>query len=185
MLRAAEILPLTRDETPEWLSVARPKIWRKKRADKVIERQRVIAPWFVYGWIIDVQPFVAQMRGDVEWCESEGFQELLSLRHRTVDDFDQDYLLQYFFCRYIMQKMEPFHEEFDVVEIVHGPMPGSMDIDEPNHFMVRLYDNRTLRKDRLSEEVVNKIQHALKLRDPVWTARFGGLHWTDPPRGRS
>ena len=182
MLRAAEILPLTEDEIPDWLTVARAKVWRKRRTDNMIERRRVLVPWFVYGWIINVQPFVAQMRADVEWCQSEGFQELLSLRHRTVDNFEQDYLLQYFFCRYIMQKMKPFHKQFDVVDIVHGPLPGSMDIDAPNHFMVRLYDNRTPQKDRMSEEVVKNIQRALKLRDPVWTARYGNLQWTDIPR---
>ena len=84
-----------------------------------------------------------------------------------------------------MQKMKPFHKQFEVIEIVHGPLPGSMDVDAPNHFMVRLYDNRTPRKDRMSDEVVAKIQRALMLRDPVWTARYANIQWTDAPRVQS
>ena len=136
----------------------------------------------MYGWVIDVQPFVAKMRADEVWCNSAKFKELLTLRHRTVDNFDQDDFLLYFFCSYVMQKMAPYHEEFNAIEIVHGPLPGAMDTWAPNHYMIRLYDNRTPMKDRLSEEVVGNIQRALKLRDPVWTIRYSYLHWSDIPR---
>ena len=82
--------------------VARPRVWRKKRADKVIERRRVLVPWFVYGWIINVPRFVAQMRADAEWCQSEGFQEFLSrYAHRAHRADAHDVVVHTFVCKYV------------------------------------------------------------------------------------
>ena len=179
LARASEVLPLTNEELPQWLNHARPQLYQTRRAGKVIKRCAVRAPWFVYGWIINVPGFVTLMRADAEWCKSKGCQDLLAARHATIDTFDKDPFLQYFFCDYIMEKMAPYHEEWDILSIVHGPLPGSMDEWAPNHFMIRLYDNRTPPEKRLSDEVVGAIQRAMRLREPVWTVRYGYLCWME------
>ena len=123
------------------------------------------------------------MRADAEWCQSEGFKNLLAYSHATIDDFDKGCFVQYFFRRYVLEKAAPYWKTSEhMITIVHGPLPGSMDTWAPNHYMIRLYDNRTPRKDRMGEDVIGKIQHVLKLRDPVWTVSYSYLHWTDVPR---
>ena len=157
-----------------------------KRPDKLIERRRVLAPWFVYGWIINIEPFVAQMRADAEWCQSEGFKRLLGYRHATVDNFDKDCFSDYFLRRYIKDKISPYYKtDKNVLMVVHGPLPGTLDSWAPNHIMFHLYDNRTPRQSRIAKEVVGNIQRVLQLRDPVWTVRYDHFHWTDAHRAQS